>query len=582
MAVRRLAHLALALSAGASVGGRALELEVPEELPEALGCEAPGCESEQDEAAEANVMLLQTQLQHQRQRRSAVAQAVGPADAHGISHRSPAPTAMQPHGPSQAFVFLFEWSWEDVAKECEDWLGPKGFTAVLVSPPNEHSVGDSWFRRYQPVSYNITSRSGNKDQFVSMIKRCKAAGVGVYADAVFNHCAPMSGVGGSLYGSRTYPLFRPEDFHHQGGDARTNCGVSNYGDLRNVQYCDLQGMPDLCTGCPHVQETVAAYINHMAELGISGFRVDAAKHMEPAELGALLKRVNSSLFFFLEVTAVPTEAVQTPMYYSDGGRVTEFGFASTLEAKFKREGMLRDDFKKFGEDWGLMPADKAVVFLDNHDTQRNGQAPITFKELDLYVLLNVFMLAYPYGYPKVMSSYYYGSTDQGPPKTAVHGAGGKIHCGPNEPWVCEHRLTPIANMVAWRRTAGASPVQNFAADGDTLAFCRGAVACLALNRKNATAQLEFRVSLPDGQYCDVLQSVDAASCPRVKVQDGIARLTLPGVGGVAMQSDAMAIEEQKEETTSPAPKEEEEESENEEEQDKDNFIEAKDDDFEDS
>ena len=24
------------------------------------------------------------------------------------------------------FVHLFEWSWDDVAQECEDWLGPKG------------------------------------------------------------------------------------------------------------------------------------------------------------------------------------------------------------------------------------------------------------------------------------------------------------------------------------------------------------------------------------------------------------------------------------------------------------------------
>ena len=37
-----------------------------------------------------------------------------------------------------AFVHLFEWSWADIAQECEDWLGPKGFNAVQISPPNEH------------------------------------------------------------------------------------------------------------------------------------------------------------------------------------------------------------------------------------------------------------------------------------------------------------------------------------------------------------------------------------------------------------------------------------------------------------
>src|SRR6187397_1784454 len=38
-----------------------------------------------------------------------------------------------------AFVHLFEWKWTDIARECETYLGPKGFTAVQISPPNEHA-----------------------------------------------------------------------------------------------------------------------------------------------------------------------------------------------------------------------------------------------------------------------------------------------------------------------------------------------------------------------------------------------------------------------------------------------------------
>ena len=32
------------------------------------------------------------------------------------------------------FVHLFEWKWSDVATECEQFLGPKGYSAVQVSP----------------------------------------------------------------------------------------------------------------------------------------------------------------------------------------------------------------------------------------------------------------------------------------------------------------------------------------------------------------------------------------------------------------------------------------------------------------
>merc|ERR1719506_2657387 len=92
-------------------------------------------------------------------------------------------------GPGQAFVHLFEWSWEDVALECEQWLGPKGYTAVQISPPNEHISGDAWWTRYQPVTYELVSRSGSADEFADMVERCNAVGVGIYADAVINHIA---------------------------------------------------------------------------------------------------------------------------------------------------------------------------------------------------------------------------------------------------------------------------------------------------------------------------------------------------------------------------------------------------------
>jgi hypothetical protein len=63
---------------------------------------------------------------------------------------------------------------------------------------------------------------------------------------------------------------------------------------------------------------------------------------------------------------------------------------------------------------------------------------------------------------QVMSSYYWSDHDQGPPSTPVHGSGGSTSCGNGQAWVCEHRHTGVANMVKWRKTAGAAPVANWA------------------------------------------------------------------------------------------------------------------------
>ena len=91
---------------------------------------------------------------------------------------------------------------------------------MQVSPPNEHITGPAWWTRYQPVSYKIESRNGTREQFAAMVRRCAAAGVAVYADAVTNHMAGFPsgmGVAGSEYAEYDYPVpYTYDDFHHCG------------------------------------------------------------------------------------------------------------------------------------------------------------------------------------------------------------------------------------------------------------------------------------------------------------------------------------------------------------------------------
>ncbi|CAH1961406.1 unnamed protein product [Acanthoscelides obtectus] len=75
---------------------------------------------------------------------------------------------------------MFEWSWGDIANECEQFLGPKGFAGVQISPPSENIViedGRPWWERYQPISYSLNTRSGDEGALKDMISRCNNAGV---------------------------------------------------------------------------------------------------------------------------------------------------------------------------------------------------------------------------------------------------------------------------------------------------------------------------------------------------------------------------------------------------------------------
>lgn len=50
-----------------------------------------------------------------------------------------------------------------------------------------------------------------------------------------------------------------------------------------------------------------------------------------------------------------------------------------------------------------MPADKAVVFLENHDTPHDA-GRISYRDGQVFRLATGWMLAQPHGYPKIPSS----------------------------------------------------------------------------------------------------------------------------------------------------------------------------------
>lgn len=516
-----------------------------------------------------------------------------------------------------AFVHLFEWTWSDIAQECEEFLGPTGYFAVQISPPNEHRLllGRPWYERYQPVSYKLTSRSGTRDEFVSMIERCHASGVKIYADAVINHmasCRPAcdtaqpqygdEGVAGTRYELGAYrftDLFATQDegkvpgamdtyqrdhFHHLCDQ------VTDWNNAWQVQHCELERLADLATGREDVRATIANYLATLFILGVDGVRIDAAKHLSPGDLNTILWKAARAANVHVEGTEINEGAPKTVVVFQEyigtppnpagayaNGKVTEFEYGKKLGEKFLYGTLspLNGDVP-LGEGWGLQGSLVSVAFIDNHDNQRGhgggGQVMKDFRNnLDKYTLANVFMLAWPYGYPKVMSSYRFGNGeiwahDQhpeqdiarvagmevaddflGPPHDGSHksvleagdypnagtwatsrvwmddGSGGlRSSCfDPGSKWMCEHRWRPIANMVGFRRAVNANwdPVANWWDNGERqIAFGRGSLGFVAINAQSGSNPHKYgpegngwiQTGLPAGRYCDVIHSTISA------------------------------------------------------------------------
>ncbi|MDQ5866646.1 MAG: alpha-amylase family protein [Chloroflexota bacterium] len=470
----------------------------------------------------------------------------------------PKPTAVP--GPRTVFVHLFEWKWTDVAQECESFLGPKGYSAVQISPPQEHIVAPNhpWWQRYQPVSYKLESRSGTRAEFTDMVSRCKAASVDIYADAVINHMSGMdrgTGIAGTTFTHYSYPgLYEFEDFHHCGLSGKSD-DIFSYRNREEVQTCELVNLADLDTSSPKVQDRIAAYLNDMIGLGVAGFRIDASKHIDTNELKAILDKLNDTTdgkrpYVYQEVIEGAGEPI-TAKEYLQNGDVSEFKYSSRIGPNFRNRQLA--GMKEFGLTQAFIPSDSAVVFTDNHDNQRShgaGGNVVTFKEGRLYALTNVYMLGWPYGYPQVMSSYQFDNPDQGPPSnpdgsTLPVYADGAPDCGKGR-WVCEHRWPEIAGMVGFRNyTAPRSEVTDWWTNGaKALAFGRGDLGFVVINLEDTELNHTFQTSMPAGTYCDVTKgelAADGRSCtgPTVTVNEtGQVTAAVPKMSAVAIHGGA--------------------------------------------
>jgi alpha-amylase len=462
---------------------------------------------------------------------------------------------------------LFEWNWPSVAHECTTVLGPAGYGGVQVAPPQDSvkrtSLGNGsdtvlhpWWEVYQPVDYGLTSRMGSPAQFRSMVATCRRAGVKVYVDAVINH---MTGQGNLSYGGVSYSkydyagLYGPSDFHSYPADCPVppdaNSGslegsIADFNDYTQVYKCELVGLSDLRTESDYVRGRLAAYLNKLISYGVSGFRVDSAKHIGVADLLAIEARLHRTVdgtrpSMALEV--MPGSPGQLTMTaFEPAGHLLGFDYANQLESAFKsynapaNDGNI-GDLSVFGVRSGLLPSNTELVFVENHDTERNGST-LNYKDPS-NVIANEFMLAWPYGTPQVYASFAWTTSDDSPPSDA-NGLITNTDCD-HGAWVCVDRYPGILGMVGFHNVVGRAPVANWYDDGTNLiAFSRGHRGFFTTNNETAAKQITVRTGMAPGTYCDVIHGAkhSPSSCtgPTVTVtQDGSATISVPSHDSIA-------------------------------------------------
>lgn len=471
--------------------------------------------------------------------------------------------------PPDTSVQLFEWSWNDIATECTQWLGPQGYGAVQISPPHASKVANGWWGVYQPVNYvNLTSRMGTEAQLQSMINTCHTAGVRVYADIVVNQMADGSGTAtdGSRWNANNlaFPFFSALDFHPNctinGNDYNSPAGQFN------VQNCRLGGLPDLATENSYVKGQIVNYLTKLIDMGVDGFRIDAAKHMQASAL--------QSIFTTLKTSRPKTKAGEniwiTQEIINDGatnrgeyfpiGTLNEFQFTYAMRDVFRSQNgqslstipTIMGSWGNWGGAWGFIQPQNATIFINNWDTERNGSSLNasnygTGVQNDTvgtqrYALANVFMLAQGYGEAQVQSGFRFTDHNADRPTASPYSNGvAQI----NVVWDFIHRWQPVSNMIKLRSAAAGQAQTNWTVgNANQVAFSRGNVAFVALNNTGTAWTRSFFTNLPAGTYCNVInggRNGAGTACTGSSVvvdANGNANITVPADGA---QVPAVAI-----------------------------------------
>ena len=488
---------------------------------------------------------------------------------------------------------MFGWNWNSLATECPGHLGPNGINWILVMPPSDHINGTEWWIHYQPTSYQLNSDLGTATEFAAMVKACNDAGVQVVVDAVVNHMAGSSGVSyaGVKYGTNLNffnadgtPLYTAANFHE--GLAKTDphyCdhNINNWDAEPERFDCRFPGLPDLATEQPYVQQQIAKYLNSMLDLGVAGFRIDAAKHMPPADIASIEALLHGKPYIVQEV---PGGKSQNADYLATGD-VWAWDTVNDANKFFSRPGSVYSaGIWDTLADFNFNPSSKSLTWVTNHDTEHHGGA-VNYHQTGLYQLAFVWDLAVRFGKPMLYSAYTYSysnsdgsaprvdnkiadakcASDTGPLfgsskvkktvivkkkkvtkyVTVVNRATDSYKPGY---FTCVQRWTAIAGMTAFHHSVGRAEVSNTYAKLGTLAFARTGKGYIVINSAVANyAAKKMATGLPAGVYCDLITGggnpvkTPGSACVGTKVtvaSDGTLTATVPGISAIAITVDS--------------------------------------------
>ena len=283
-----------------------------------------------------------------------------------------------PQSDIQGAVILhcFNWSYNNIKNNLQA-IKDAGYTAVQTSPvqtpkdynPSWRDQGGQWWKLYQPLNFAISNNTwlGTKNDLKSLCDAAERMGIKVVVDVVANHLSGNGGGGyGNLDGAVDGSLKRWEYFHDYNDWANDGS--------RYAMTMGHIGMPDLNTANPDVQRKVKDFLIECINIGVDGFRFDAAKHIElpnddgnrsefwPTVINGSQAATSNKIFYYGEILNTCGTNINNYTKYMS---ITDNNSSDAIlmaACNSNAQGLANSHFSKGAS------ADKNVLWVESHDT----------------------------------------------------------------------------------------------------------------------------------------------------------------------------------------------------------------------
>ena len=324
-------------------------------------------------------------------------------DSYPLNNVSETPdgyTDVLPSQTAEGNIFhAFCWTYKQITERLPD-IYNAGFKSIQIMPVQQpKSGGASWWAFYQPLSFSIAtnSKAGTKAELQTLCEKAEELNISIIADIVFNHLANISDndleSDGTPKVSPQVADYEPEIYAHRNDATNPTFHHNKNGGI--TQYYPYGGLPDLNTANELVQTRSLDLLKECIDVGIDGFRFDAAKHIEtpndtksPSNFWTNTLEVaktyyhtktGKNLFAYGEILNEVGEG-RPLSNYTQFMAVTDNSFGGAIY-----DGLSGDAKRATGNYHKQTDASNLVTWIESHDTYADSK-PISLMKEFLWVM----------------------------------------------------------------------------------------------------------------------------------------------------------------------------------------------------